>query len=333
MIGPIPVLVLFGPTASGKTAVLERLFASSGKRFEAEVVSADSMQVYRRMDIGTAKPSADLLSRLPHHLIDIRNPDEPFCVGDFVRLADEACSAIRARGRLPVVAGGTGFYLKHFVLGLAEAPPADPAVRAEVREELSRFGAEKLHAELARADPASAARIHLHDEYRLTRALEVFRASGRPLSSYAASSSAGRPAYRFLSISVERERPELYRRIDERARAMFASGLPAEVEALRKAGYGPDAPALRAIGYREFFLTDAELSAELPESFPASGGTGADRLAAIEALVARNSRRYAKRQITFASSIPGMEPLRADAGDDDLSAALERKLASFLAGT
>lgn len=327
MNGSIPVLVLFGPTASGKTGLLEKLFAPGTESPGAEVVSADSMQVYRGMDIGTAKPSAELLSRLPHHLIDIRDPDEAFSVGDFVRLADEACLDIHARGLLPVVAGGTGFYLKHFVLGLSEAPPSDPALREEVREDLIRLGSEALHAELARVDPASAARIHTNDDYRLTRALEVFRATGRPLSSFAAASSEGRPSYRFLSIALVRDREELYRRIDSRARNMFVSGLPKEVAGLVAAGYGAEAPGMRAIGYREFFLSDSELAVELPTR-PA--GDGQERLAALEALVARNSRRYAKRQVTFASSIPQLQRVTADGDEDELVSTLRRRLADFL---
>jgi len=313
----VPVLVLFGPTASGKTAALERLFAGPGAAFPAEVVSADSMQVYRGMDIGTAKPDAALLSRLPHHLVDIRNPDQPFNVGDFVREADAACSDIAARGLLPVVCGGTGFYLKHFVCGLPETPSSDLSIRAELSRELETRGSAALMAELAAVDPESAARIHPNDAYRLSRALEVYRSSGRPLSSYGKTDlNAGRPDYRILSLQIVRDREELYRRIDERTRAMFAAGLPAEVARLREGGYGEDAPGMRAIGYREFFLCpEGETEARLPE---------------IEALVARNSRRYAKRQVTFASSIPGLESVEADASGDRLAAAIAEKLRAFL---
>ena len=135
------------------------------------------MQVYRGMDIGTAKPDEGLLGRLPHHLIDIRDPDEPFSVGDFVRLADEACVGIASRGALPVVCGGTGFYLKHFVLGLPEVPPSDLSARAALKAELETRGPEALMSELAAVDPESASRIHVNDHYRLTRALEVDRKS------------------------------------------------------------------------------------------------------------------------------------------------------------
>ncbi len=312
---PIPVLVLFGPTASGKTAVLERLFAGSGARYPAEVVSADSMQVYRGMDVGTAKPSTELLSRLPHHLIDIRNPDEPFSVGDFVRLADEACRRIAAAGRLPVVSGGTGFYLKNFLLGLSAAPPSDPAVREALGAELAQRGREALREELYAVDPASAERIHAHDEYRILRALEVFRVSGRPLSSFAAAApAADRPAYRFLVLGIRRPRDELYRLIDERTAAMFRGGLPEEVARLVAAGYGPDDPGLRAIGYREFFAEDGSVSRDL---------------AAVEGLVARNSRRYAKRQITFFSCLRGVAWIDAAADPEEARRAVEAEIERF----
>jgi len=303
--------------------VLERLFArgtdGSLPRFAAEVVSADSMQVYRGMDIGTAKPDASLRDRLPHHLIDIRNPDESFNAGDFVRLADEACLGIAGRGRIPVVSGGTGFYLKNFALGLSQAPPSDPAIRAALSRELEEKGADALMAELREADPASAARIHVNDAYRVMRALEVFRVSSRPLSSFAMNgrgAASDRPGYRILAIALERERAEIYRRIDERAAAMFRAGLPLEVAALREAGYGNGDPAMRAIGYAEFFLPDGSLS---------------DRLDEVQRLVARNSRHYAKRQILFFSSIPGVRRLRAGDDGEELASLVAAELEAFLA--
>jgi tRNA dimethylallyltransferase len=302
---PIPVFVLFGPTASGKTGILNRLFAPG----QAEIVSADSMQVYRGMDIGTAKPSPEERARIPHHLIDIRDPDEQFNVGDFVRLADECCAQIAARGALPVVSGGTGFYLKNFILGLPESPPPDPGIHAALKEELGSRGAVALMAELSQADPKSAARIHVNDTYRLLRALEVFRLSGRPLSSYAAPGlgTATGPGpdrsgrYRFLVIGLERDRAELYRRIDLRCAEMFRAGLAGEVRGLWERGYGPGTPGLRAIGYREFFGA-------------AGNYRPAEDLVAVEALVAQNSRHYAKRQITYFASIPGTSHIRLGHG-------------------
>jgi tRNA dimethylallyltransferase len=301
----IPVLIFFGPTGSGKTELLEKLFVQ-GKPFYGlnspgvEIVSADSMQVYRGMNIGTAKPSPELRSALPHHLIDICNPDEQFNVGAFVHLADRCCVEIAKRGALPVVSGGTGFYLKHFVMGLPETPPSDAAIRQMLKEELRIRGIVALREELAASDPASASRIHINDEYRLLRALEVFRIAQRPLSSFSPSGSvpfgsSARPDYRFLIIGLERDREDLYGRINERCAEMFRSGLYEEVQKLFEAGYSPKDPGLRAIGYKEFFE---------------AGGAGDYRLSAdlagVEPLVARNSRRYAKRQITYFASIPGV---------------------------
>jgi tRNA dimethylallyltransferase len=245
------------------------------------------MQVYRGMDIGTAKPGLELLKRLPHHLIDIRNPDEQFNVGDFVRLADEAVATISARGALPVIAGGTAFYLYNFVTGLPEAPPSDQGLREELREELTLKGAAALMAELAEKDPISAARIHINDEYRLLRALEVCRLTGRPLSDFSRpEEDNSRPEYRFILMTLERPRAELYRRIDLRCKEMFETGLAEELQGLYDAGYRPDDPGMKAIGYKEFFVSG-------------DGWVLSKDLAGVETLVARNSRRYAKRQITW----------------------------------
>ena len=311
------VFVLFGPTASGKTALLERLFDSCtfpAKNIPAEIISADSMQVYRGMDIGTAKPPPEERARLPHHLIDIRNPDEQFNAGEFVRLAEEACLAIRSRGALPVVSGGTGFYLKNLVLGLPEAPPSGAELRRVLKEELALRGAVSLMEELAKADPVSAGRIHINDEYRLLRALEVYRLTGRPLSSYASpwstETAPGAGKFRFLLAGLRRNREDLYRRVNERTAAMFRAGLPEEVRRLYEAGYTPSDPGLRAIGYREFFVED-----------PGGVWRLSEDMAGVEALIAQNSRRYAKRQITFFASLPDVKWI--DCGEDNDEAARE----------
>lgn len=270
---------------------------------EAEVVSADSMQAYRGMDIGTAKPDRELRSRIPHWLLDIRDPDEQYNAGDFVRLADEACADIASRGKFCIVSGGTGFYAKNFVLGPSDAPPSDPAVRAGLQAELSSRGVGALRAELEAADPVSAGRIHGNDIYRTLRALEVFRCTGRPLSSFSEHGAtpvdgSTRPAYRFLVVALSRPREELYRRIELRCAAMFRSGLRSELERLVAAGYGPGDPGLVAIGYREFFREDGSLC---------------DDDAAVMEAVIRDTRRYAKRQETFFSPLPGLRRLEAGA--------------------
>ena len=324
---PIPVLVLFGPTASGKTGLLFRLFggASPSSSGAAEIISADSMQVYRGMDIGTAKPNAQELAALPHHLIDICEPDEQFTAGDFVRLAAAACQDIFRRGKLPVISGGAGFYLKNIIMGLPGAPPSDPEIRGRLRQELREQGAAALMAELARLDPASAGRIHINDEYRLLRALEVCRASGRPLSSFQSSGAAdGSPApYRFLLIGLSRPREVLYRRIDERCQTMFRQGLPAEVDRLFAAGYTPRDPGMRAIGYREFFVEDWDAGPDAPGHYRLSQDH-----AGVEALVARNSRRYAKRQLTFFASIPDVRWIAAE--EADAAERIQAELRNFL---
>jgi tRNA dimethylallyltransferase len=303
-----PIPLLFGPTASGKTDLIACLAALPGLAAlgyaGVEVVSADSMQVYRGLDIGTAKPSAGLLAAVPHHLIDIRDPDRQYSVGDFVRDAADAVDDIAARGRLPLVSGGTAFYLRNLLLGLPEVPPADQAVRDRLRAEFDERGAAPLAAELAAADPVTAGRIHGNDHYRLLRALEVFRLTGRPLSSFAENSPP--PGRRYLTVGLRRDRPELYARIDARTAAMFSAGFEAEVDRLVAQGYGPGDPGMKAIGYREWFGPD---------------GRRIRDAAAVEAAVAQDSRRYAKRQITFFAGLPDVLWLDASRPAADSAAA------------
>jgi tRNA dimethylallyltransferase len=265
---------------------------SVGARIEA--VSADSMQVYRGMDLGTAKPDAALRSLLPHHLIDLRDPREPFTSGDFVRLAKEAIADCLDRGVLPVVCGGTAFYLSNLVFGMSEAPPSDPALREELRLDLARLGPEALLEELRALDPESAARIHPNDSYRLTRALEVTRGTGLPLSSFKMRGT-GDEDYDFRVLAVTRPREELYKRIEARVDDMMASGLRAELEALVASGHCPDEPGLRAIGYAEFFVPEGE-----------GGWALSPDAAAVAEAIKLHTRRYAKRQLTFFKSIPGI---------------------------
>ncbi|TFG84477.1 MAG: tRNA (adenosine(37)-N6)-dimethylallyltransferase MiaA [Spirochaetales bacterium] len=284
------VLALFGPTACGKTDLLERLFLSNDRSFSRPVVvvSADSVQVYRGLDIGSAKPDERLLSRLPHKLLDIRDPCEQFSVGDFVRLADEACQGIIANGGLPVLSGGTAFYIRAFIMGLPVTPSSDPAVRTAIQEEFARLGADALYAELKRVDPPSASRIAPADHYRIARALEVYRFAGRPLSSYALPETP-RARWDTLALAIDRPRAELYDRINARVDAMMAAGLRGEVQSLREAGYKADDPGMRAIGYAEF------LSAGLDEGD-----------SVIAARIRLHTRRYAKRQLTFMRGMPGV---------------------------
>jgi len=280
------VVFLFGPTGVGKTALIEGM---NPDRYE--VISADSMQVYRGMDIGTAKPDPTLLSRLPHYLIDIRDPDEQFHLGSFLTLADAAAREISARGKLPVISGGTAYYFKHFLFGLPEAPPSDPDLRREIEAEHERVGCVILHERLGEVDPVSAERINPNDRYRIIRALEVYRCSGRPLSTFDPPKEL-RPGLEVKLIGLMRPREELYERINRRVEEMFALGLRDEVESLVARGYKTGDPGMKAIGYGEFL---------------SAWERGEDDEATIMEAIQKNSRRYAKRQLTFFRSLPGVE--------------------------
>jgi tRNA dimethylallyltransferase len=281
-----PVVVIFGPTAVGKTDLLVQLFPETA---EAEVIAADSMQVYRHLDVGTAKPGPEVLGRIPHHLISVVEPTHQFNAGEFVRRADALVRQIAARRRLPVVSGGTAYYLRSFLFGLPEAPAGDAEVRRRLRQELEEGGLEPLLQELERVDPVSRERIAPRDSYRVLRALEVWRTAGKPLVEFRTPSEA-RAEYRTLLIGLHRDREELYARIDERVEAMFAAGLVQEIRVLAAAGYGPGDPGMRGIGYQEFFTMKA----------------GCLSWFGVKDLIQRNSRRYAKRQLTFFRSIPGV---------------------------
>jgi len=297
---PVDAVILAGPTASGKTELLDFLFGAGAAVwiprlrdawhtdvYAAEVISADSMQAYRGMDIGTAKPSNDLLHRLPHHLIDIKDPDEQYTAGEFVARADALCATLSAKGILPIISGGTGFYLMNYVCGLPASPPSSPAIRAQVAQDLQRRGAAALRTELASADPAAAARIHEHDLYRLTRAIEILRASGEAPSRFMPSKTI-RPGRRFLIVGITRPREVLRARIHARVEAMMRAGLAAEVEGLVSRGFGPGDPGMHAIGYREFF----ELAGRPPD--------------AIAQAIELHTSQYAKRQMTFFRALPGL---------------------------
>jgi len=287
------VLILFGPTAVGKTATIDRLERDDRLHVKpVVVVSADSAQVYRGMDIGTAKPSIEERTRMDHELIDVRDPSEPYSVGDFTRMADDACSRASARGALPILSGGTAYYIRAFLFGSPPAPPSDPAVRTAIQDMLADGGADAVRRELARVDPISSARIAPADLYRITRALEVYRCSGRPLSSFTPPATP-RERWDTLIIGLDRPRGELYARIEARVDAMLAGGLKAEFERLVAAGYGQDSPGMKAIGYAEFFDRDA------------SPGD-------ISAAIKLHTRHYAKRQLTFMRAIPGVRWFGAD---------------------
>jgi len=274
-----PLLVICGPTASGKTALAVEL----ARRFPIEVVSADSRQVYRGLDIGTAKATAAERRQVPHHLLDLVAPDGKFSVADFASLAHGAIAAIHDRGRLPVLLGGTGLYLRAVTEGLVDAPTGDPALRAELLEREGREGPGTLFRLLREVDPPLARRIPPGDVTRTVRALEVYRLSGRRLSDFQREHAFAERPYRTLKLGLAPSREELYRRIDRRVEGMLEQGLAAEVRGLLERGLNPGCKSLRTIGYREMIC---HLRGEIP-------------LAEATTLIQRNSRHYAKRQLTW----------------------------------
>ena len=271
----IPVIT--GPTAVGKTDLIVNLH----KKFEIEIVSADSRQVYRELNIGVAKPDPEILARVPHHFVNERSLGEPFSAGRFMEEARARIGDILRRGRTPLVAGGSTLYLRALQQGLADIPDIPGAIRANIRRRLEQDGPEALYAALQKVDPRAAATMDATKTQRLARALEVYEATGVPLSRFHEAQTP--PPYAFRTIVLQRPRLELYARIERRADAMLAAGLLEEARALLKAGHDPDAAPLRTIGYREPI---AFLKGEIDE-------------AEMARLIKQNTRRYAKRQETW----------------------------------
>ncbi|RME63127.1 MAG: tRNA (adenosine(37)-N6)-dimethylallyltransferase MiaA [Caldilineae bacterium] len=240
-----PLVVILGPTAVGKT----QLSLELAQRFSGEIVSADSRQIYRGLDIGTAKPSPAEQALVPHHLLDIRAPDEPLSLAEYQQLAYAAIDAIHRRGRLPFLVGGTALYLRAVVEGLRlpDAPP-DPALRAELEAFAAQEGAGALHARLQALDPATAEKIDARNVRRVVRALEIVLTTGKPKSEL---EGAAPPPYRIRQIGLRMPRAALYARVDARVEAMVAAGLVEETRHLLEQGYPPHLPALTSLGYRE----------------------------------------------------------------------------------
>lgn len=275
-----PAILLMGPTATGKTALAVELV----RRFPCDIVSVDSAMIYRGMDIGTAKPAADILEIAPHRLIDIRDPLENYSAGDFRRDALQHMHEIAASGRVPLLAGGTMLYFHVLQCGIAELPQANSDLRARLDARAARDGWPALHAELARIDPSAAARIHPNDPQRIQRALEVFELSGRPLSELQRTGAVEPVPFRLLKIGLlPSDRTRLHARIGERFRTMMAAGFLDEVKALRDIpGLTADHPSMRSVGYRQLW------------DFLERGGS-LDR--AVERGIAA-TRQFAKRQLT-----------------------------------
>ena len=275
------VLVICGPTASGKTALALAL----ARTFNGEVVSADSMQIYRRMDIGTAKPSAEEMDGIPHHMIDVADPEENFSVARYVSMAVPIVDDILSRGKLPVIAGGTGLYIDNLIAGREFAPfEEDSALRETLQNRVKAEGLPVLLEELRRVDPEAAARIHPNDEKRIVRALEVFLSTGKTISQHNEETKLLPNRYNPLTIALNfKERPHLWQRIDRRVDIMMEQGLEEEVRALLGSGVPAHCTSMQAIGYKE-------MAAAILEGRPI--GEGAEE-------VKLRSRQYAKRQLTW----------------------------------
>lgn len=275
-----PLLVVLGPTATGKS----ELALALALRFNGEIVSGDSMQVYQGLDIGTAKLPVAERRGVPHHLLDIIPPEQPFSVADFRRLAAEAIADIAARGRLPLLVGGTGLYIDSLLYpyNFPAAQPAEPQLRRRLQQEYQQLGAEALHQRLVELDEAAAARIHPHDAHRLIRALEVRESSGRKLSDIQREKPP-LPPWQPLLLGLTMPREQLNQRIELRVEAMICAGLFDEVQGLLERGLSRDAVSMQGIGYRQ---SAAYLCGEL------------SREEAIEQ-IKRDTRRFAKRQMTW----------------------------------
>jgi tRNA dimethylallyltransferase len=277
--GKTKIVVVYGPTSIGKTSLAIHL----ADAIAGEVVGADSMQVFRRMDIGTAKPTPEEQARVRHHLVDVADPEEDYDAVRYVADAEAAIADITGRGRVPLVTGGTGFYIKALLHGLFPSPPVDPAERDTLRRRLDAEGPGPLHRELASVDPEAAERLHPNDAYRIVRALEVYQSTGRTMSSFQQAHGFRQSAYRALKIGLHMDREALYNRIDRRVDMMLEAGLEAEVRRLLAEGLGPERKSMQSIGYRHM----AEYIA---------GDLTRDEMAAT---LKRDTRRYAKRQLTW----------------------------------
>lgn len=273
-----PLLVIAGPTAAGKSALATDL----AERRDGEIVSADALQVYRGLDIGTAKPEPVERRRVPHHLIDILDPDQPYSAGEFVRLARQAIDGIRKRGRQPFVVGGSGLYLRALTEGLVELPEVSGAIRARLRARLDTEGLGSLRRELERRDAVTARRLDPNDTQRTLRALEILEATGQPFSRWLADGPAA-PAEPSRILALTLPRRLLYDRIADRVDRMMDRGWLDEVAGLLQAGVSRQSPAFQAIGYRQLA---AVVAGERPLE------------EAIQEIV-RDTRRYAKRQLTW----------------------------------
>ena len=274
-------MVLFGPTAVGKTALTEELFS---KGFE--IINADSVQVYRFLDIASAKPEKELVEKIPHHLVDIRFPWEQYNSGDFCKDAERLIKEINERGNIPLITGGTAYYFKQLLYGPSSTPESNPKTREEIQRTIDDIGLDKAYEMLMSLDMEAAKKIDKNDRYRISRALEVIKDTGRPLSSFPVSDTL-REDIDFVIIGLKREKRELEDRIRKRVDIMFDAGAVREMKALLSMGADLSWPGMQGIGYREWF--NAMESGEV-------------NISIIKDMIIRSSIKYAKRQMTFFSS-------------------------------
>ena len=273
------IILLAGPTGVGKTALSLEL----GEVLKTDIVNADSMQIYRYMDIGTAKPTSEERSRIRHHLLDIVDPDEPFDAARYLEVATPVIDRLHQEQKIPLVVGGTGLYMKILSRGICEGAPADPAVREQLFMEEQQHGLPILYRELSEVDPILAAKIHPNDRQRIIRALEVFRLTAKPLSHWQREHRFEEQRYRTIKVFLYREREELYRRIDDRVHEMMDRGFVEEVRKLLHMGYGPELKSMQSLGYKQLvqhLLGECSLDAAVSS-------------------IQRDTRRYAKRQATW----------------------------------
>jgi tRNA dimethylallyltransferase len=310
-----PVVVVTGPTGSGKSALAIEL----ARHFDGEIVNADSMQVFRYMDIGTAKPSLEERAIVPHHLFDVANPDERYSAGRYAQEARAAAELIHARGRVVFLTGGTGLYIRAFLEGLVETGHVDRALRERLEAEQARAAEEgdpgRLHRRLAEFDPEAAEKIHPNDVRRTVRALEILEQSGQPASSVRAAHAFTDRPFRVLHLAIDPGREALAERIERRCEAMIEAGLLREVRDLRERGYGPQLTPMQAIGYRHIQpVVD-----------------GSDTLAnAVEAMKV-DTKRFARRQRTWLRAVPDVhwhDPRQAPAIFERVAKFLEEGAAS-----
>ncbi len=301
---PKPLIAILGPTASGKTAFGLRL----GQQLGGEIINADALQVYRGLDIGTAKPTAEEQAALPHHLIDILDPDEAYSAGEFVRRARPLVNEIQGRGFVPILVGGSGLYLRALLEGLSPIPPTDPQTRKKLEERCRTEGLETLYRELCEVDSQTAKRLAPRDRQRILRALEVAAASGRPLSSWIRQKPLGTKPLKAVKLGLTLPRSILYDRVSRRVAEMVRQGWVEEVATLLDHGLDPNVPAFQAIGYRQIVR-------HIQESWSLQ--------AAVEDTI-QATRRYAKRQMTWFRKETEVRWISASDVEQNLSSLLEK---------